>query len=93
MTAAFQVLHDKSGAPSARYSVLGVCTMLVIGIFGLLRLRRWGWALVCGGCIVGALANLFAFHATHVGGYLVQGLFLLVFFLYMIRLEVRDRVH
>ena len=28
-----------------------LCTLLAAGVFGLLRLRRWGWALVLGGCL------------------------------------------
>lgn len=83
-----------TGMPSIeRYSILGVCTLVVIGVFGLLRLRRWGWALVSGGCLFGTIANFIAFHRTHIPPYLIQGLFLLVFFLYLARPEVRSRVH
>ncbi|WP_433984219.1 hypothetical protein RBB78_03700 [Tunturiibacter empetritectus] len=72
--------------------MLALCTLLAAGVFGLLRLRRWGWALVLGGCLTLCLGNLFVFEKTHAGPFLVQGLFALVFFLYLVRTEVRDRL-
>ena len=57
-----------------------------------MRSFRWGWALVLGGCLTLCLGNLFVFEKTHVLPYLVQGLFALVFFLYLVRTEVRDRL-
>jgi hypothetical protein len=89
---AFAALTGKFGVGSAKYGVLALCTLLVAGVFGLLRLRRWGWALVLGGCLTLCLGNLFVFEKTHAGPYLVQGLFALLFFLYLVRTEVRDRL-
>ena len=92
MVNAFAALTGKFGVGSAKYGVLALCTLLAAGVFGLLRLRRWGWALVLGGCLTLCLGNLFVFEKTHAGPYLVQGLFALVFFLYLVRTEVRDRL-
>jgi hypothetical protein len=92
MVNAFAALHGKFGVGNAKYGVLALCTLLAAGVFGLLRLRRWGWALVLGGCLTLCLGNLFVFEKTHVLPYLVQGLFALVFFLYLVRTEVRDRL-
>lgn len=92
MFTAFKMINSKGMPPSVRYGILSICTLVVLGTFGMLRLRRWGWALVAGGCLLGAIANFVAFHATHIGAYLVQGLFALVFFLYLSRTEVRDRL-
>jgi hypothetical protein len=89
---AFAALQGKFGVGSGKYGVLGLCTLLAAGIFGLLRLRRWGWALVLGGCLTLCLGNLFVFEKTHLGPFLLQGLFALVFFLYLVRTEVRDRL-
>ncbi|MBB5327432.1 hypothetical protein [Tunturiibacter gelidoferens] len=89
---AFAALTGKFGVGSAKYGVLALCTLLAAGVFGLLRLRRWGWALVLGGCLTLCLGNLFVFEKTHAGPYLVQGLFALLFFLYLVRTEVRDRL-
>ena len=80
------------GVGSAKYGVLALCTLLAAGVLGLLRLRRWGWALVLAGCLTLALGNLFLFEKTHAGQFLLQGLFALVFFLYLVRTEVRSRL-
>jgi drug/metabolite transporter (DMT)-like permease len=92
MVNAFAALNGKFGVGAGKYGVLGLCTLLAAGVFGLLRLRRWGWALVLGGCLTLCLGNLFVFEKTHAGPFLVQGLFALVFFLYLVRTEVRDRL-
>jgi hypothetical protein len=92
MFTAFKMIGMKAAPAGVRYVILSICTLVVIGSFGMLRMRRWGWALVTGGCLFGAVANFLAFHTTHIGAYVVQGLFALVFFLYLSRTEVRDRV-
>jgi hypothetical protein len=89
---AFAALQGKFGDGRGKFGVLALCTLLAAGVFGLLRLRRWGWALVLAGCLTLSLGNLFVFHKTHVAPFLVQGLFALVFFLYLVRTEVRDRL-
>jgi hypothetical protein len=92
MVNAFAALRGKFGTGTGKYGVLALCTLLAAGVFGLLRLRRWGWALVLGGCLTLSLGNLFVFEKTHVAPFLLQGLFALVFFLYLVRTEVRDRL-
>ncbi len=92
MINAFAALQGKFGTGGGKYGVLALCTALAAGVFGLLRLRRWGWALVLAGCLTLSLGNMFVFHKTHVAPFLVQGLFALVFFLYLVRPEVRDRL-
>ena len=89
---AFAALQGKFGTGNWKYGVLVLCTLLAAGVFGLLRLLRWGWALVLGGCLTLCLGNLFVFQKTHAGPFLLQGLFALVFFLYLVRTEVRDRL-
>ena len=92
MLNAFAAARGNFGAGAAKYSILGVCSLMVIGIFGLLKLRRWGWALVTAGCLLMALGYFYGFHRTHIPPYIILGLFDLVFFLYLIRTEVRDRL-
>ena len=79
-----------TGVP--RYGILAVCTLLAAGIFGLLRLTKWGWALVTAGCLLLATGDFYYFTHTHSGFFLIRGLLELVFFLYLIRPEVRDRL-
>ena len=43
MVNAFAALSNKFGVGTSKYGVLGLCTLLAVGVFGLLRMRRWGW--------------------------------------------------
>jgi hypothetical protein len=60
--------------------------------FGLLLLLRWAWALTLAAVLL--LAGLFfwRFATGHVLPYIVQGLLNLVFFFYLIRSEVREKL-
>jgi len=78
--------------PSGRYVILTVCTLVVIGVFGFLRLRRWGWALVTGGCLSLALWIIYISRVTHNHGILIMAGLNLCLFLYMVRTEVRERL-
>jgi lysylphosphatidylglycerol synthetase-like protein (DUF2156 family) len=92
MLNAFAAARGSFGAGGAKYSILAICTLLVVGVFGLLRLLRWGWAIVCAGCLLMAAGYFYGFHRTHIAPYIIQGLFALVFFLYLSRTEVRERL-
>jgi hypothetical protein len=93
MLNAFAALHGVFGNGPARYGILGVCTLLLAGVFGILKLRRWGWALVTGGCLVICGGDLYLYAHNHVGFFLVRSLLEMCFFLYLARPEVRQRVH
>ncbi|HZY73525.1 MAG TPA: hypothetical protein VFE22_10505 [Edaphobacter sp.] len=88
----FGALRNAFGMGVTKYGVLSLCTLLVVGIFGLLRMRRWGWALVLAGCVMLFTGDFFFFERTHSGFFLIRGLFSLVFFLYLVRDEVRSRL-
>lgn len=85
-------LQRATQRPSAVYAILGVCTMIVIGVFGFLRLKRWGWALLLGGCFFWSLANVVLYLQTKQARGLLPAAFTFVFFLYLVRTEIRDRV-
>ncbi|HEY5055944.1 MAG TPA: hypothetical protein VII58_07275 [Acidobacteriaceae bacterium] len=71
---------------------LPIATLVVVGVFGLLRMRRWGWALVTAGCLL--LAFAYGWIARHGGMtrlWVMAGLDLCMF-LYLIRTEVRERL-
>lgn len=89
---AFAALRGTFGTGRGKYGMLAICTLLAAGVFGLLRLKRWGWALVLAGCLTMFLGNVFYFRQTHAAPFVVQGLFALVFFLYLVRPEVRERL-
>jgi hypothetical protein len=89
---AFAATQNIYGTGRAKYGALTLCTMLVAGLFGLLRMRRWGFSIVLAGCLLLSVGFLFYFSRTHQARMLVWGLFMLVFFFYLVRPEVRDRM-
>lgn len=89
---AFAALRGTFGTSAAKFSVLGVCTLLAVGVFGLLRLKKWGWAIVTAGCLLLSSGDFFFFEKTKTGFFLIRALLVLVFFLYLVRASVRDRL-
>src|SRR5260370_14451325 len=89
---AFAALRGSFGGGRGKYGVLMLCTLLAAGVFGVLRLRRWGWAVGLGGCLSLCLGDLLLVLRTDAGPVLGQGLFWIVFFLYLVRTEGADPV-
>ncbi len=92
MLNAFAAMRGTFGAGAPRYSIFGVCTLMVIGVFGLLRMSRWGWSIVTAGCLLMAAGYFYGYHRAGAAPYVVQGIFDLLFFLYLVRPEVRERL-
>lgn len=88
----FAALKGVYGTGVPRFGVLAICTLLAVGLFGLLRLYKWGWALVTAGALLLAAGDFFYFSRLHVAFFLVRAGLVLVFFLYLIRAEVRERL-
>ena len=59
---------------------------------GLALLLRWAWALALAAVLLLAIYNSWIFTSEHLPPALVQGLLNWVFFLYMIRVEVRSKL-
>ncbi len=59
---------------------------------GLLLLLRWAWAMALGAVFLLAVYDLWIFSRLHELPALVQGLLNLVFFLYLVRTEVREKL-
>jgi hypothetical protein len=59
---------------------------------GLMRLKRWAWALALGAVLLLATYDLWIFFYQHELPALVQGLLNVVFFLYLVRTEVRVKL-
>ena len=89
---AFAALRGTFGVGGAKYSVLGICTLLAVGVFGLLRLKKWGWAIVTAGTLLLSSGDFYFFEKTKTGFFLIRALLVLVFFLYLVRGSVRDRL-
>ena len=88
----FAVLRGVAGTGPVKYGVLGLCTLLIVGVFGLLRMRRWGYSIVMAGCLLLSAAYFYVFSRSHIFPMVVEGFFALLFFLYLVRPEVRDRM-
>ena len=59
---------------------------------GLMLLLRWAWALALAAVLLLAVYNSWVFSSEHLATALVQALLNWVFFLYMIRVEVRSKL-
>jgi hypothetical protein len=55
-------------------------------------LFRWAWAMALAAVVLLSAYNLWLFAQLHLAPSLIQGLLNLVFFLYLIRTEVREKL-
>jgi hypothetical protein len=69
-----------------------LAALFIAASAGLMRLFRWAWALTLSAVLLLTIYNLWLFAKLHAGAGLVQGLLNLVFFLYLIRTEVREKL-
>ncbi len=82
------------GVAGRHYPVLFLllAAAFVTASAGLILLLRWAWAAALAAVFLLACYNLWIFGAEHMGAALVQGLLNLVFFLYLVRPEVREKL-
>ncbi len=88
----YAALRGAFGVGMGKVGVLALATLLAIGLFGLLRLKKWGWALVTAGCLLVSAGDFYFYSEAHVTFFLLRGAFVLVFFLYLVRPETRVRL-
>jgi hypothetical protein len=81
------------GAATGRFPrlFLVLCILFVAAAVGLIRLRRWGWALTTAASFLLMCYGAWAYIHIHVAA-LVMSILNLVFFLYLVRPEVRERL-
>jgi hypothetical protein len=77
---------------SVRPAYLFFSAFFITASLGLLRLLRWAWAMTLGAVVLLVAMFTWRFTAGHQFPYLVQGLLNMVFFLYLIRTEVRSKL-
>lgn len=82
------------GVVTRHYPVLSLffAAAFITSSAGLVLLLRWAWSLALAAVLLLACYNLWIFSVSHEVPGVVQGLLNLVFFLYMIRTEVRVRL-
>lgn len=82
------------GAVGGHYPLL----FLILPVFllaasgGLLMLFRWAWAMALAAVLLLGGYNMWLFARFHMGASLIQGLLNLVFFFYLARTEVREKL-
>jgi len=64
----------------------------IAGALGLLLLLRWAWALTLAAVALSAGSFLYTYTTQHIASSLVQGPLNLVFFLYLLRSDVREKL-
>lgn len=64
----------------------------VAAALGLLLMLRWAWALTLAAVLLLTCMFFWRFSISHSAPYIIQGLLNLVFFLYLIRTEVREKL-
>jgi len=79
-----------AGAISPICLIFSVC--FIAGALGLALLLRWGWALTLAAVALMAAFFFWTYSAQKSEPALVQGLLNLVFFLYLIRTDLRDKM-
>jgi hypothetical protein len=72
--------------------VMIICVIFAVAANGLLKLRRWGWALTLAAAFLSLCYGTFMLFRFHQGPMIVMVVVNLIFFLYLIRPEVLERV-
>jgi hypothetical protein len=82
------------GAATGRFPrlFLILCVLFLAAAVGLIRLYRWGWALTSAASFLLMSYGIWAYIHTRMAAALVMSFLNLVFFLYLVRPEVRDRL-
>lgn len=74
-------------------AVLILCAAFALAGQGLLRLRRWGWALTLAAVFLSMVYGTWELVRLHQLPAIVMVAINLVFFLYLVRPEVHERMH
>jgi len=76
----------------ARVGILILCSVFALAGLGLMRLRRWGWALTLGAAFLSMSFGCYSLFRFHQVQWVVMAAINLVFFLYLVRPEVVERL-
>ncbi|MGD0480209.1 MAG: hypothetical protein ABSA42_08575 [Terracidiphilus sp.] len=91
LLAGIMIVRVATGA--ARPLMLIFPVFFVAAALGMLLLLRWAWALTLAAVALSAGSFLWSFTTQHIAASLLQGLLNLVFFLYLVRTDVRKNLH
>jgi uncharacterized membrane protein (DUF2068 family) len=79
-------------ALGARIGILILCSVFATAGLGLIRMRRWGWALALGAAFLSMCFGCYSLFRFHQAQWVVMAVINLVFFLYLVRPEVIGRL-
>lgn len=79
-------------APGPKISVLILSTLFAAAGLGLIRKRRWGWALTLGAVVLSMTLSIYSIIQLHQTQWVVMALANLVFFLYLVRPQVTQHL-
>ena len=77
---------------ASRLAVLSVTTLLALAALGLLRMKRWGWALALAAAFLTSGYGVYVILRFHEQNYWVMTLLNFIFFFYLIRPEILRRL-
>ncbi len=87
------IIYSVVGGGHLRPIFLIIAALLITASAGLFVSFRWAWALALGAVFLLTTYQGWLYMAQHQAPAAIQGLLNLVFFLYLIRPEVRERLH
>lgn len=86
------VLTGHYSSAGAKIGILILCTVFAAAALGLMRMRRWGWALTLAAVFLSMCFGCYSIFRFHQGQWIVMAVINLVFFLYLVRPEVIGRL-
>ena len=86
------VLSRHFTSESSRFTVLAVSTLLALAGLGLLRMKRWGWALALAAAFLTSCYGVYVILRTHQQDYWVMTIVNFIFFFYLVRPEILRRL-
>jgi uncharacterized membrane protein (DUF2068 family) len=88
----FGVLTNHFASHGARLAVLALSTLLAVAGLGLLKMRRWGWALALAAAFLTSSYGIYIILRFHENNYWVMTLANFIFFFYLVRPEILRRL-
>ena len=80
------------GSGQIRPAFLVFSALFIAAGLGLLMLLRWAWAMTLAAMVLLVALFIWRFASSHELPYAIQGLLNLVFFLYLVRVQVREKL-
>jgi uncharacterized membrane protein (UPF0136 family) len=77
---------------ASRFSVLALSTLLALAGLGLLRMKRWGWALALAAAFLTSSYGVYVILRSHQQNYWVMTIVNFIFFFYLVRPEILRRL-